>query len=305
MDLGIVDRAGTPMSKRAHRLQAWRGGAAGTLIGVAAAIAALTGAAQGAPGASERTRSDEIRTQWREPSGRASEGIGTGDRRGDAVVSEAERRKQELDELSARLDRAAARRAGKLPAQTSQVPTRLGRGEPGEADGGWHGAGDRVAVLLVMKPGSRGIRRLIKSADPVLCVDQSCYVSRGPVSAAAALSRARTFGATNTLGGRAGACSDRLGCVFRNVTLSGRTSVVQPVDLRIISHDRREARAVSADVSCRIERAVLACDGGVMASDYMLWVVPETLAERAGPAALEAAVANGLGTGPIRSAKAR
>lgn len=152
----------------------------------------------------------------------------------------------------------------------------------------------RVAVLLVMQPGSRGIRRWKKTADPMLCVESSCYISRGSGVAAERIARARGFGSGVALGRRAGACRDKLACVFRDVELSRGRAWMQPVDLRIVRHDRREARLVEADGSCAVERGELHCDHPVVADDYVAWIVPESLAERAGPEALEEALAEGL-----------
>lgn len=226
--------------------------------------------------------------------------------------SEATRRRQELDDLSERLNRAEQRRNG-APPPVSDVPARRGPGAVTVApiEGTW-GPGpaaakdsDRVAVLLVMKPGNRGIRRLVKSADPVLCVDDHCYISRGADAPAVALMRRRALGAANTLGARAGACRDRLGCVFRGVRLRDHAALLQPVDLRIVSHDRREPRSAAPDRSCRLDGVGLNCDGAIEAADYTMWIVPEATAERAGASALQAAVAAGLGSSRLLSAKSR
>ena len=98
----------------------------------------------------------------------------------------------------------------------------------------------------------------------------------------------------NTFGARAGACRGSLGCVFRDVELGSLPGYLQPVDLHILKHDRREVHTVLDDSGCRAAAGQLVCTHGVQAEDYTMWIVPESLAAAAGPAALERAVADGL-----------
>ena len=156
----------------------------------------------------------------------------------------------------------------------------------------------RVTILLVMEPGSRGIRRFNKTADPILCVDTHCYISNGPGQPARAMTRPRALGPAVTLGTRAGYCRRSLACVFRGVDFKHTMAVVQPIDLRILRHDRREPRAVTVDPTCRIEGHRLTCGRPILAQGYKLWVVPEIIAERAGALALEMAVRAGLPGSP-------
>ncbi len=155
--------------------------------------------------------------------------------------------------------------------------------------------GPRVTVLLVMQIGDRGIRRFTKTADPILCLPQRCYVSQGPAADAKAITRAQAFGPGVALGTRAGSCNHQPACVFRNLELDGGSAELQPIDLRILRHDRREARIISPDVSCRLEDSRIVCRQPVQASDYTLWVVPETTAAEAGALLLQTTVQAGLG----------
>lgn len=155
-------------------------------------------------------------------------------------------------------------------------------------------ANTHATVLLLMEPGSRGIRRWNKTADPMLCIGDTCYVSTGAAGPVTALNRAKAFGPGVALGSRAGACRNALGCVFRGVRLDRPITSMQPIDLRILRHDRREIREVTADETCRLTRGVLSCRAPVRADTYRAWIVPEDLAELAGPEALAAAVASGL-----------
>ncbi len=150
--------------------------------------------------------------------------------------------------------------------------------------------GHTVTVLLVMDAGKKGIRRWNKNADPMLCLDESCYISRGPDTAAKAISRSKAFGPGVALGERAGACRDKLVCAFRGVPLASEKGWMQPIDLRILRHDRRTAHLVSADKTCRVQRGRLSCSGVIDGGDYRAWIVPEPTAERAGSEALQAAL---------------
>jgi hypothetical protein len=151
-------------------------------------------------------------------------------------------------------------------------------------------ASGRYTVLLTMAPGDRGIRRLNKRADPVLCTNDGCWISRGPDLAAELRADRRVFGLSNVFGARAGACSNQLGCVFRGIELREKPSFLQPVDLRMISHDRRLGQVVHADSQCAVTRGQLSCKQPFAAGDYTMWIVPEALANDAGVEALKRVV---------------
>lgn len=152
----------------------------------------------------------------------------------------------------------------------------------------------RATILLVIEHGRRGIRRFDKSGDPILCLDETCFVGAGPDRPAVRMSRARAFGPGNTFGGRAGACSHSLTCVLRSVDLGGDAVVIQPIDLRVMYHDRRERAEVRGDSDCSLNAGRLSCRFSVKGSDWRAWIVPERLAAKAGPEALEAALDAGL-----------
>ena len=155
----------------------------------------------------------------------------------------------------------------------------------------------RVTVLLTMEPGNHGIRRHNKSGDPVLCLGDTCYIGQGADRDAIAMPRHMAFGPANTFGARAGACSNQLTCTFRNIDLGGATADLQPVDLRILRHVRRETSRASADRSCRVADQRLGCNAPVAGPDYKAWIVPEHIAVRAGAEALERALAQRLPAG--------
>lgn len=151
----------------------------------------------------------------------------------------------------------------------------------------------RVTVLIVLEPGDRGIRRHNKSADPLLCGEKGCYVGTGAATPADFLPRHRAFGATRTLGDRAGACRNSLGCVFRGIDLVAYPAVIQPIDMRFLRHDRREPHVLDEASRCRLDAGRLSC-APVAGPDYVMWVVPEQIAEQAGPQELTRVVAAGL-----------
>ena len=151
----------------------------------------------------------------------------------------------------------------------------------------------RVTVLLTMLPGNRGIRRHNKTGDPILCGEPGCYISAGPDAAAEVLPMRRAFGASRTLGERAGACSNSLGCVFRNVDVVAYPAILQPIDMRLLRHDRRQPQVLHETSACSLRQGRLACTP-IQGPDYTMWVVPEEIAEAAGPAALSRAVEEGL-----------
>lgn len=159
--------------------------------------------------------------------------------------------------------------------------------------------GHKATVLLIMQPGKRGIRRWNKSADPMLCIETSCFISNGPGMAARQLSKNKAFGPSVALGLRAGACRHSVTCVFRNVDLTADRAWLRPIDLRVLRHDRREARIISADPTCAVEKGRVSCRRTIKSKDYRAWIIPEEIAKRAGPEALKAALENGLADGRL------
>jgi hypothetical protein len=195
----------------------------------------------------------------------------------------------------------------KLPEPTRQVAAAPDpSAAPGPADRAIKSAvgpgASRVTVLLVLVPGTYGIRRGgAKVADPILCTREGCYVSAGAERPAVFLPGRRALGFGNTWGARAGACRHALGCVFRGIELGTLPGFLQPVDLHILKHDLRLGHAILADSNCRAEAGRLICRQGIDADDYTMWIVPENLAAAAGPQALQRALTDGL-NGP-RSAQ--
>lgn len=207
-------------------------------------------------------------------------------------------RTREADELTEKLRRAREQRSA-LGGEPAEPQRARGAGSVVEPAVAPHVGGQRVTVLLYMQPGAKGIRRWNKTADAVLCVAESCYVSRGPAAAAEKMPRWQAFGPLTTLFTRAGACSNALACVFRDVDLEAARALIEPVDLRFIVHDRREAREAGADRTCRIGRSGrLTCERTLAGSGWTAWIVPEHVAAKAGADALADALAANLAAHP-------
>jgi len=213
-------------------------------------------------------------------------------REGEAEAAEAEARRADAD--LRRFDDDSYFGADEDDGERDSVADR-DDGERGLLDSNGARGSTRVTVLLAMDPGHRGIRRWRPhTADPMVCLADRCYISAGADSPARELSRGRAFGPGVALGVRAGACRGSLTCVFRNVDLGGQTGWLQPIDLRILRHDRRQTLPVSSDATCDVRRHRLTCAETVTAPDYRAWIVPEGTADRAGPEALEQALESGL-----------
>jgi colicin import membrane protein len=204
------------------------------------------------------------------------------------------KREEEARQLAEKLNRSRAEReaASRAPDRIAGQPERTLIGPPSPL--GRSTLESKATVLLVMTPGKRGIRRFEATADPVLCVGMHCYIGAGAGRAARKLPRLAALGPANTLGARAGACRTRLGCIFRGVDLGSAGAELQPVDLRIMRHDRRETQRVAHDSDCGLVGGDLMCRDPIRSATWRAWIVPESLAAAAGPQTLARALASGL-----------
>ncbi len=219
-------------------------------------------------------------------------------------------REAEGQRVAERLRQAHARReqansnteTATAPPRTLEPPSALGGPVRAPTTDVWSttttaarsGNSSRVTILLLMEPGHRGIRRHNKTADPLLCNGGGCFVSNGPEAAASFFPGRKALGAGRTFGERAGACSRSLGCVFRDIDLGSLPVSMQPIDMRVMIHDRRSAQTIDAPADCRAEAGRLMCRRTIQSGDYTMWVIPEDIARTAGAAALERALAEGL-----------
>jgi hypothetical protein len=203
----------------------------------------------------------------------------------------------EIDVRELRLPKVGEREPDRTESRTADARERASRevelpdvrvdsGVPGERT---------VTVLLVMAPGNYGIRRNgPKVADPIMCTVAGCYVSMGSGTPARFLPGRKATGVGNTLGGRAGACRQSLGCIFRGIDIAEREGYLQPVDMHIFKHDRRRPQLIDRDSDCRVADGRVSCRRGIYAEDYAMWVIPERMATAVGPAVLERALEEGL-----------
>ncbi len=152
----------------------------------------------------------------------------------------------------------------------------------------------RVTVLLQMEPRNRRGRGY-ESMDPVLCTAEGCYVSNGPVQPASFLYGRGAMRFGNAISRRAGACNHAYTCIFRNVDLGALPADVQPVDIRVIRHDRRDPERVEALSTCRVTVGDrLSCTDAIEGDGYTMWVISEADAERLPPHAFGSMLAGRL-----------
>ncbi|MGI9378054.1 MAG: hypothetical protein ACR2OW_00285 [Methyloligellaceae bacterium] len=144
---------------------------------------------------------------------------------------------------------------------------------------------ESATILLVIdSAGVNGARwDLGKGADLVLCISAGCYVSAGSNEPANFLKGKRAL----VRGPRAGNCNNSVHCIFRNVDLPRHNPVVRPVDVDAVEHDYMEALPAKIDRTCELKGAGLKCEKAIHTVEYSLWIVPETVAEKASVEVLE------------------
>lgn len=224
------------------------------------------------------------------------------------------RREAELKRLSEKLKRAAEARGPKpaeiitTPAWTTEVVAapadgldlkqRSALGAQSDtgptatsADFGLKG---RATILMVMSTSEGRAPNSERAADPILCLTDGCYVSNGAQAQASYHSFNQSLSLTGRIGRGAGACNHSRTCVFRDVELGTATALVQPIDLKLVRHDRREQREVMIDNTCRVIEGRLSCSRPVRTATYTLWIVPEHVARDIGSDKLANAANDGL-----------
>lgn len=164
-----------------------------------------------------------------------------------------------------------------------------------------------ATIILVLEPRKFDGRPwdINIGADPIICSGEGCYRSGGLDRPARYVPGKRALGplAALNLGGKAGRCGNRLGCVFRTIPLEDGPVRLTPVDVDIDKHDRLEDRFIAADKTCRIKSGDLTCFNGIYTREYSLWVVPEEIAEEAGRNGLIHATREGMREGRTRFAE--
>lgn len=169
-----------------------------------------------------------------------------------------------------------------------QVQIKVQAHVPAPAAAPGHASRGTPATILVVLH-QTGSGEIPKSFDPILCLGEVCYVSSGSESDARLVSRQDALSAKSTMAAGAGACAGTPACAFRGVNLPEGASA-QIVDLGLVRQEQRELIAAKIDPTCTVEDGILTCDKPIASLDYRIWIMPETVAAKAGPEKIEAAL---------------
>ncbi len=151
---------------------------------------------------------------------------------------------------------------------------------------------ERATVLVLFQPHKISGRSwdLGKGADPMVCLDHGCYTGRGFVAPA------KYYKGKKALlpAVQARACRNSLSCVYRKVYIPTKEIGIWPIDHDVINSDHLEKARAKIDKSCDVEDGQLQCSKGIFTDEYSMWIVPESVADRAGKKALDYALYKGL-----------
>ncbi|MFT3733254.1 MAG: hypothetical protein QM780_17855 [Hyphomicrobium sp.] len=147
-----------------------------------------------------------------------------------------------------------------------------------------------ATVLLVLDPYGTGLD--IKP-DPIICIDNNCWLSSGMTSPSRQMPRNQAVALESTDDQTGESCAGKSGCVYRNVTIDP-ASRIDVIEVGEGGGASVGAYTVGPDKSCRTEGNALLCNNGVATQNFRIWIVPEATAAAAGAASLENAVAEGL-----------
>jgi hypothetical protein len=155
-----------------------------------------------------------------------------------------------------------------------------------------------AAVLLVLDPDGSGLKF---KPDPILCIDENCWLSNGISSPALRMPKSQAVVLDGTENITAGSCSGKSGCVYRNVTIDP-TARVEVIEVGEGNGASAGAYTIAADETCRKQGNTMVCSNGMTTEKYRIWIVPEATAEAAGASSLENALAEGLPEAEVTSA---
>lgn len=151
-----------------------------------------------------------------------------------------------------------------------------------------------IVVIVSPKQADGSAWDIGAGADIALCGAAGCYISQGLEQDAIFYSG----GSGLRLIKKAGACRDKLSCVFRGVDIGKLQSednlAIQPVDVDYVSHNYMEDALVSGPQECVMDGVKILCSGGFHKQDYSLWVLQEKLAIKAGKEGLDYALYKGI-----------
>jgi hypothetical protein len=156
--------------------------------------------------------------------------------------------------------------------------------------------GPAAPATLLLALETSGTSKKIEAAssfDPVLCLNETCFVSAGLSADAVKISKSDVIKLKSTDEASPDACRGKIACVFRNVPVPAGAQL-QLIELGSASHEAASAPNVKIDESCKVSEGVLGCDDPIATPDFSVWIVPESTAKVAGSQAIEDAVADGL-----------
>jgi hypothetical protein len=216
-----------------------------------------------------------------------------------ARAEEADREKQE-----ARPQQVAVEPAAPVPAPPPAVtpaaekqPAPVVAAVPSKPDR------ERTIVAEAPKPGAAPATVLLVldtndaalgfKPDPIICIDDRCWLSNGIEAPAVSMPRTQAVALQTTEESSADSCTGKSACVYRAVSIDpdARIEVIEVGEGRGASAG---AYTVPADASCRSEGGALLCDNGLATQSFRIWVVPEAVAAAAGSSSIEDAIENGL-----------
>ncbi|RUO98296.1 hypothetical protein [Hyphomicrobium sp.] len=147
-----------------------------------------------------------------------------------------------------------------------------------------------ASVLLVL---DHGATQMSFKPDPVICIDNRCWISNGITSAALEMPRNQAVALQTTVGTSPETCSGKSGCIYRGIRIDPQ-SRIDVIEVGEAGGASEGAYTLAVDKSCRKEGEALVCDNGVATQNFRIWVVPESTAALVGASSLESAVAEGL-----------
>ncbi len=147
-----------------------------------------------------------------------------------------------------------------------------------------------ATILLVLDPDGAGIGF---KPDPIICIDNRCWLSNGLGSPARAMNRNDAVTLQSTADLTADSCSGKSGCVYRNIPIDPATRI-DVIEVGEGGGASAGAYTAAADQSCRKDGEALVCDNGLATQNFRIWLVPEATANAAGVTSLENAVAENL-----------
>ncbi|MBS0269549.1 MAG: hypothetical protein JSS54_11285 [Proteobacteria bacterium] len=148
----------------------------------------------------------------------------------------------------------------------------------------------QATVLLVLDVDGRALGF---KPDPIICIDESCWLSNGIEAPAVSMPRTQAVALRTTEETTSDPCAGKSACVYRGVTI-GADARIEVIEVGESRGASAGAFTIAADKSCRNDGGGLLCDNGVATQDFRIWVVPEAVAAATGPEGLEEAVAEGL-----------